>query len=89
MYTQWRLTFRDTGNTYEGRTPTEVLRRLSKEQFTPEAKQDIKKALSWRAWTLGHNLDETKDDESFLIDYAHTGLATLETRDRSGKWLTY
>jgi hypothetical protein len=89
MYSRWRLTFAPTGNVYEASTPEGVLRRLSKAQFTPEAKRDIKSALAWRAWTLGYNVDETQDDQTFLIAYAATGLATLEVKDRSRGWLTY
>ena len=89
-YLMWRLSFPGSG-VYTGRTPEEVLRKLSKVQYDPEDRKWIKAALAWRAWILTREIVDTDlDDEAFLVALSATGVAKLEAyEDGRDEWLAF
>lgn len=63
---------------YTGTSATEVLQQLQADQWNPEDRANVKKALANRAWTLTREaMDEDAPDDQFLIRYAQLGMATL------------
>lgn len=79
----WTLTF--PNQTVTGDSPTQVLLRLSKQQFDPDDRRHVKRALSWRAWVLTREpLDEELPDADFLMRFASLGLARLEVSTSAG-----
>lgn len=79
----WRLTL--GVDTFEGSTATEVLRSLSKAQWTDEDRANIKRTLSWRAFVgFRIGVDEELPDDEFLITLAERGAAHLEITTSEG-----
>lgn len=64
---RWTLTF-PNGAVYIGESATDVLRKLRKDQWSPEARRRVKRALAWRAWVIDRTaVDEDLNDAEFLL----------------------
>lgn len=73
----YSVTFTD-GHTYQEDDCSILLGRMAKDQFSDEARRNIKRALAWRAWVLSRApVDEDADDLEFLIAIANAGLCTF------------
>lgn len=82
MNEHWRLTFPNI--TFTGESATEVLKRLSKTQWTDDERRNVKRALAWRTYVLTQQMiNENDDDATFLRNVCEAGLATLEV-DKDG-----
>lgn len=80
---RWTLTF--PMDTFTGATATDVLRRLSKTQYSPDDRLRVKRALAWRTWVLMREpLDEDLPDADFLMRFADLGMARLEVMTDAG-----
>lgn len=90
VYLSWRLSFPGSG-VYTGDTPTQLLNRLSKRQFDPDDRANIKAALAWRAWVMRDvSIDPSLPDEEFLLAFGATGIATLEVySEEKDQWLVF
>lgn len=80
-----RLTFVG-GDSFSGASAADVLVQLSKFQFDPSARRNVKQALAWNAWVIQRvAVDEDLPDLDFLIDYCEkTNLAQLEIETEEG-----
>lgn len=80
-----RLTFIG-GDTFDAESAEGLIRQLSKFQFDPAARANVKRALAWNAWVLTRQpIEEEQDDLDFLIDYCtKTNLAHLEIETEGG-----
>lgn len=80
-----RLTFVG-GDSFSGASASDIILQLSKYQFDPAARANVKRALAWNAWVLTRTpVDEDLPDLDFLIDYCEkTNLAHLEIETEKG-----
>lgn len=81
----WALTFPEDDLIITGADATAVLRQLRKQQWDPDSRRRIKRALAWRTWVLTREpLDEELDDTDFLIRFAELNMARLEVSTDEG-----
>lgn len=80
-----RLTFVG-GDSFTGESAADVIVQLSKFQYDPAARRNVKSALAWNAWVLTRiPIDEDLPDLDFLIEYCEkTDLAHLEIETQEG-----
>ena len=71
-----------SGSRYSGATAGEALAALAKDQWTEEARSDIKRALAWRAFTMSGGKDmsihEFMSDDEFIDALSDANILTVE-----------
>lgn len=80
----WRLQL--GGQVFTADTASGVMRLIVKEQWTEEDRQNIKRALSWRAFVGFHaGVDEELPDDEFLITLCERGAGHLIVTTSEGE----
>ena len=80
-----RITFTETGSTFEGKTATEALERLAETQWNVEDRENIKRALAWRWFVMSQDgdprtLHELMSDDKFVRTLHSLGFVQVEWR---------